>query len=177
MLCLASNRNWAWSLTPGPCPFDFIDPAHPNEPVLSGQLLPYDLVLAKARSEYRSIRPVVDVVRGLASVRVVHFAPPPPIRELQAMFDLRPDMIHLIADHGLSPAPFRLKVWRACVRALADVCEEIGIELIMPPAGALDADGYLAEGYIGDVIHANIAWGRLHLQALMNRADRQLETT
>ncbi len=177
MLCLASNRNWAWSLTPGPQPFDFVDPedAGDEEPV--GQLIPYDLFMRRARSEYRSIKMVTDVLRGMTDARIVHFIPPPPIRALQGMFDKRPDMQHLIAEHGLSPAPFRLKVWRACVRALRDVCAELEIEAVMPPEQALDADGYLAEEYVNDVIHGNIAWGRLHVEALLARADREMEMT
>jgi hypothetical protein len=177
MLCLASNRNWAWSLTPGPEPFDFIDPEDPRDQGLLGQLIPYDLFMRRARSEYRSIKIVTDVLRGLTDARIVHFIPPPAIRSLQGMFDNRPDMKHLIADHGLSPAPYRLKIWRACARALTEVCVELGIEAIMPPAKALDADGYLAEEYVGDVIHGNIAWGRLHVENLMNRADREMEMT
>ena len=91
------------------------------------------------------------------------------------MFAVRPDMNHIVSDYGVSPGRYRLKVWRACVRALTEVCDELRIEVIMPPAKALDPDGYLAEGYIGDVIHGNIAWGRLHIESIMDsrQADRK----
>jgi len=177
ILCLASNRNWAWSLTPGPHPFDFVDPEDTGEQKLFGQLIPYDLFMRRARSEYRSIKTVTDVLRGLTDARIVHLIPPPAIRALQGMFDARPDMIHLIARYGLSSAPYRQKIWRACVRALTEVCAELGIEAIPPPAKALDPDGYLAEDYIGDVIHANIAWGRLHVEGFITGAHRTMEMT
>jgi hypothetical protein len=168
ILCLASNRNWAWSLTPGPDPFDFIDPDNELDSQPVGQLVPYDLFMAKARYEYSSIKIITEYIRNLTDATMVHIAPPPPIGQLAEMFALRPDMNQMVADYGVSSAPYRLRVWRACVRALGDVCDEAGIELIMPPADALDPDGYLAEGYIGDVIHGNVAWGRLHIQQLLN---------
>jgi hypothetical protein len=169
ILCLASNRNWAWSLTPGPDPFDIVDPDSDFDGDPIGQLIPYDLFLAKARYEYSGIKNVTKTIRDLTDATVVHVAPPPPVRHLAEMFALRPDMSQMVADYGVSPSAHRLRIWRACIRAISDVCNEAGIELVMPPAAALDADGYLAEGYIGDLLHGNIAWGRLHIERLLSR--------
>ena len=63
VLCLAGNRDWAWGLTAGPNPFDFIDPDNDIDTEPMGQLIPYDLFMTKARSEYGAIRMVANTVR------------------------------------------------------------------------------------------------------------------
>ena len=81
------------------------------------------------------------------------------------------DLIHAGKIRYFGVSNFRS--WR--VAEICRICDELGIEIVMPPERALDAEGYLAEGYIGDVIHANIAWGRLHVEGLLNRAERAME--
>jgi hypothetical protein len=45
---------------------------------------------------------------------------------------------------------------------LEDICQEIGVEVLGPPSGALDEDGFLLpEFYASDATHANPSYGEL----------------
>lgn len=79
-----------------------------------------------------------------------------------------------IATLGVSSPQLRLKFWQMQNRALADICADLSIETIAPPAAACDADGFLSrEFYARDATHANAAYGELVLQQLEDCALRR----
>jgi hypothetical protein len=172
-LCVSGSEWWRWSLTPGPQPFDFVDPLVEDGLSPIGQLVPYDLFLRKAKLTFDSIRFVTETVRKYTSAPMLQFAPPPPARNIAAAVAAAPNLRHLIEDHGVSPAHFRLKVWRACARAMGEVCAENGVDFLMPPPDALDQDGFLGPDMVHDHIHGNASWGRLQLKRLRARSRRR----
>jgi hypothetical protein len=164
--CVCGSEWWTWSLTPGPRPFDFVDPIADDAAPLIGEAIAYELILRKAVATFNAIRFVTDTVRRYTQTPIVQLAPPPPGRDIEADLFAHPSFGPLVKEYGLSPAPFRLKVWRACARAMETVCHAAGIGFLMPPAQALDAEGYLLPAFRQDHIHGNAAWGRLQLVRL-----------
>jgi hypothetical protein len=166
--CVCGSEWWSWSLTPGPRPFDFVDPIADDGAPLIGEAIAYELFLRKAVATFQAIRFVTDTVRHYTQAPIVQLAPPPPGRDIEADVLADPSFGPLVREYGLSPPPFRLKVWRACARAMEIVCHAAGIGFLMPPTEGLDAEGYLLPAFRHDPIHGNAAWGRLQLIQLGN---------
>lgn len=185
VLAVPGAEWWYWSLTPGPSPFDFVDPLHDDGVPLIGQVIPYDLFMNKARLALRYVRFIADAVRSVAPLPLSLSPPPPPTRDVEAMFTQtvagvgapgrrHQGLVHVvkglaptIEQYGFSPASFRLKVWRASMRAVEEICEEAGITYLAPPAAALDADGFLKTEMVSDLVHANRHWAHLQLNRML----------
>jgi hypothetical protein len=170
-LCLGGSQHWRWSLTPGPDPFDFVDPLQDDGVPPVGRLIPYELFMRQARAEAQSVRPLIDVVRGVTSARLKQFLSPPPLREI-VLDGLGAESQRVLRERaaaggGISPAHFRLKVWRAAARAQAEVCAAAGVECMWPPAAGIEPDGFLRADLNADTIHGTIAWGRLQLPRIV----------
>ena len=172
-LCVCGSEWWRWSLTPGPRPFDFIDPLADDGRAPIGQLLPYDLFMRKARSGFHAIDFVADTIRRYTANPLVQFAPPPPARDMATLMAADPGYSSLVAEYGISPPYFRLKVWRACARAMGQVCAEGGIDFLMPPPEGLDEDGFLRQDLVDDPVHANTAFGRMQIEQLRAHIARR----
>lgn len=173
--CLAGSHYWNWSLTPGPAPFDFVDPEADDAAPLIGEMVPYDIVRALARQSLGHATQVVDFVLGLGARPLLQFLPPPPIRDLTPDVGLpaqRKSLAELVESTGISPPSFRMKMWRMCRAAMLEAFGKYGIPCIDGPAGALDAGGYLRPEFIGDALHANSEWGRLQMRHLLDVPDR-----
>lgn len=174
VLYIGGSDHFKWGLTPGPHPFDFVDPEHPSDAPLLGGLVPYDLILAESRGRLGYVKRIIEVVQGATGQKLVELPPPPPPFDLESL--IRPhhqDLLAIIKDHGVSPAPFRLKIWRVMARALSEVCADAGVECLPVPPGATTPEGYLRPELAGDPVHGNIAWGRLCLSMLLARAGLQ----
>jgi hypothetical protein len=176
-MCVQGSEWWQWSLTPGPRPFDFIDPFVDDNAPLIGELIPYDIFMAKARATFSFIGFAAGVVRSVRSVPLAQFAPPPPVRDLAPLVATRPELTKVVQDHGIAPASFRLKVWRACSRAMADVCAEHGVDFMPAPPEGIDPDGYLAPEFISDAVHGNHDWGLLQFQRVLAWSEHAREIT
>lgn len=184
---------WHWSLTPGPCPYDFVDPYHDDGTPFCGQVIPFDLFRARARAAFRPVQMIIDTVRGVADVPMTLLPPPPPVRSLSETFArfaagdfsqlslgtgqraLLGRLSPTIEQYGISSSAFRLKVWRASMRVVQDICEETGVSYMAPDDGALDPDGFLRSDMVSDFVHANRAWGLLHLNRFLTRSPKNPE--
>jgi hypothetical protein len=174
-LFAGGSEHFRWSLTPGPQPFDFVDPVEDDGKAPIGQVVPYELFMSYARDNARYMDDVVNAVRSVASVPLVQFVAPPPVRDLPARVALRPDMLEQLGEFSVSPVHFRVKIWRATARALADACQKLGVACLYPPEEAMDHYGCLREELVSDVVHGNIDWGRLQVRRLLDRAGVILE--
>lgn len=185
VLAVPGAEWWYWSLTPGPSPFDFVDPYHDDGMPLIGQVVPYDLFMTKARQALRYVLFICDAVRGVGSLPLSLSPPPPPTRDVETMFSQvigsagthgrqHKGLVHVakglaptIEQYGFSPASFRLKVWRASMRAVEEICTEAGITYLGPPADGVDADGFLKTEMVSDLVHANRHWAHLQLNRVL----------
>jgi len=168
-LFLGGSEAFRWGLTPGPCPFDFVDPRQDDGLPLNGQIIPYDLVIKFCAEMFRFVDDFVTYLRTLTSMELVQVNAPPPVRDLSAMIAADPVWSRRVGEFGISPLAFRTKMWRAASRGLEDVCKRNGIAFMACPPEALDPQGALPDGMIGDFVHANVVWGRLIVQNLLAR--------
>lgn len=187
LLAVPGAEWWYWSLTPGPDPFDFVDPADDDKDPLSGQVVSYDLVLAKARAAFHYVRRIADAVRGVCDAPLFLSPPPPPMRDVASLFrqhmqgvpgagqsrhgGLRHVLNQLaptIEQYGFRADSFRMKSWRVAMRAVREICDDANITYLAPPDGGVDAGGFLRPDMIADLVHANRAWGRLQLERLLS---------
>jgi hypothetical protein len=168
-LFLGGSEAFRWGLTPGPRPFDFVDPHEDDGLPLNGQIVPYELIMKFSRQMFRFIDEFVRSLRFSTNMPLVQINAPPPVRDLTAMIAADPEWSQRVGDFGISPLSFRTKMWRAASRALADVCTENGIAFMGCPPEASDPRGGLRDDMVGDFVHANVVWGRLIVQSLMDQ--------
>jgi len=106
---------------------------------------------------------------------VVHLQPPPPKRDNDHILRHHESRFSedRIADLGVSTPELRMAFWQLQATLLASLCAELDIEVLPPPPGALDPDGFLAEAfYASDATHANPLYGELVLQQIEERFGR-----
>ena len=110
----------------------------------------------------------MEALRRATKAKLVHIIPPPP--KADNAFIERNHETHfaeVLPSRGVSPPAFRLKFWKLQTRILIQLCAEIGSEVMMPPARALDAEGFLRpEFYAQDATHANWKYGERVLRRI-----------
>jgi hypothetical protein len=143
-------------------PFDFIDPAAPDDPLVPGAtLIPYGAIRAAMEVRTRPFLDIMDLVRQAVDGPVFHMQSPPVYADEQ-VHENDPGWV---AYHGngraVAPAPFRRKLWRMHSAIVAAHCAAGGITFVPCPAASMDPAGYLRAGLNGRPAHANAAYGAL----------------
>lgn len=84
----------------------------------------------------------------------------------------------VLSESTLNPPILRLKMWEVEMQALAGVCNEWGIGYIGVPPKARTTEGFLRpEYYAPDATHANVAYGHLVLEQLVDLATKSTPTS
>lgn len=168
---LGGNQYNAFGLVQHPQAFDFHCPERPDLPPLPGrEILPYRVLRELFESGLRGKdgERIVRLVQATRA-RVVHLCPPPP-KEDDGLIMRRHETLFLkqgLLQHGVTPAPIRLKLWTAQVSALRALCDEWGCTLLPVPPGTQTSAGYLEPRYAADdATHANPAYSALMLAQL-----------
>lgn len=78
---------------------------------------------------------------------------PPPIRSEEHIYG-HPEIFDF-NKHRLQPALFRLKLHTAFVEAQSQIAKAVNGQMLMPPAWALDSEGFLAEDFWFGCTHAS----------------------
>jgi len=158
---VGGNQHATLSLIRHPSPFDMMAPeaTAPDVP----QIVPRNAIkgLFRLGMQPNDIRRIAEAAAA-GPHRTVHLAPPPPkadeahiLRRVEADFAARG-----IMEHGVSPAPLRLRFWEVQVEVLTEMLAEHGVTVLPPPDGTRTEDGYLRpEYYARDATHANPAYG------------------
>lgn len=110
----------------------------------------------------------IAALRSKARCRVYHLATPPP-KEDSEFIMARTARYHerSIAEAGVNLASIRLKLWKLEMRVLAQLFTEWNVHLVLPPAEAQTAHGFLKpDYYANDATHASAAYGELVLRQL-----------
>jgi hypothetical protein len=174
-LYVGGSEPFRWSLTPGPAPFDFVDPTHDDGMPPVGQIVPYDLLIAYIREMTHYMHTVIGFLRTMTDLPLIQIVAPPPVRDLATMMAAEPALARQVSEFGVSPLNFRIKLWRAFGRALADACAKDDVPCLPCPPEALSALGCLRDDMIGDVVHGNAVWGHAVCRVLLERAGLMLE--
>lgn len=147
-----------------------------GEAIIAGEtgIIPYRAMKSYiASGVFNSDGPMLRKIRDATRAHVFHLLPPPPKADndyIRRYHESR------FAAEGLGEfAPhspgLRLSCWQMQRDCLAELCEEIGVELLAPPAVTMDADGFLDPHYYGkDVTHANRRYGEQLLRQIAAKA-------
>jgi hypothetical protein len=177
---IGGNQHAVYSTIQHTVPFSFFEPGSTAPIEADVAVIPYRALEANFAKGIRNRDGTsLTALRKATKARVIHLLAPPPKR----------DNAHILRHHesrfadeniaglGVSSPELRLKFWNLQSRILQEVCQELDIEVLGPPAGALDEDGFLApEFYASDATHANVAYGELVLaqaEALLPDANRE----
>ena len=168
---IGGNQHAVFSTIQHPQPFSFLMPGDTPDPADSAlATIPYRALAVHFDNGIRgrdgkSLKALRDATRA----RMIHLQPPPPKSDNQHIMRHHESNFanENITQLGVSPPVLRLKFWRLQSELLARLCAELGIEVLPPPAAALDPEGYLAHDcYANDATHANPAYGELVLQQI-----------
>jgi hypothetical protein len=153
--------------------FDFFLPGQDHRLGKRTTLIPFQLLYDYFRKALRqNDGAVIATLKSSTSAKVVHLLAPPPKRKkeyIEIYHDTR-FADEGISELGISPAELRLKFWHLQNMVVQEICDELGVETIPPPAEACEPNGFLKNiYYAGDATHANRAYGELVLQQLEQR--------
>ena len=177
---IGGNHHAVFSTVQHPVRFDFVDFTDDSDTERNASVIPYRVLEAFFE---RAIRngdgKSIEALRTATRARIVHVIPPPPKADGKFIQDYHESVFAKegIISQGVSAPRLRLRFWKLQARILKKVCEGFGVEVLMPPAGALDAEGFLApEYYAKDATHASPSYGELVLQQVEEIfLDRKLE--
>jgi hypothetical protein len=159
---LGGNQHSVYSLVQHPLPFDFFEPGAGNDVEKGSHVIPYRLLeRVFAEGIRNSDGQGIARLRRSTAARVVHIVPPPPKADSTYIRQHHETVFaENILAQGVSPASLRLKFWKLQTRILEALCRAAKVEVLLPPAIALDKDGFLApKFYANDATHANSAYG------------------
>lgn len=165
---IGGNQHAVFSLVQHTQPFDFFEPGQ-GDPIASGcQIIPYRILEGLfAYGLQKGDGASIAALRKATSAKVVHILPPPPKAD-NAFIEAHHESLFAkqgIAARGVSPASLRLKFWSLQAKILRDLCDKLGVEVMMPPRGTTDEAGFLLPDYYArDATHANHVYGELLLR-------------
>jgi hypothetical protein len=170
------NQYAVVSTVQSPVDFDFLtSPADEDVASVNGEIVPFRAFAGHIERGVRgTLGPVLTQMRAATSAKLLHLAPPPPKQDnafIATHFESRFARAGL-RDLGPTRPSLRLKAWKLQLGFLSDLCAELGVELMMPPARTVTDEGYLAPRcYAKDVTHANRRYGEYVLKDILKVTD------
>ena len=180
---IGGNQHAVYSTIQHPRPFDFFNPDVESMDEGVVEIIPYralEDVFDKGlrMGDGRSL----EALRSATVARVVHILPPPPKHDNEHIVQNHETMFAKdLPEQGVSSPELRLKFWMLQKRVLMQICGELGIEVMMPPAQTVDEAGFLRpDFYAKDATHGNWLYGervlreieRLYLAPTSDRASQ-----
>lgn len=171
---VGGNQHAVFSTIQHPQPFDFVEPgAAVAEVDSAAELIPYRTLYGYFKEVLRAgDGATLSAIRNSTQACVAHLLPPPPKRD-NAFIEKHHDTRFAaegIADLGVSNPELRMKFWKLQNRALKEICSDLGIITVPPPAAACESDSFLDRRcYAGDATHANVRYGEFLIEDLERR--------
>jgi hypothetical protein len=148
-------------------PIDFVRSANPFEPLSSeAVIIPEAMLRERLAPSFTELHVLLS---RLDPKRVFVGLPPPPARELRRVRQLLTKETFFadlaqrydidIATVPLTSRALLLKLAHLVGDILIEVAAEAGVEAVRPPPQVLDCAGFLLPEYVGDLTHANSAYG------------------
>ena len=154
--------------------YDFLE-ASSDELTSGAQLVPFRAVATFIESGIReTVGPVLHEIRSSTVAKVFHLVPPPPKQDNAFVASQAEGYFARAGLKELGPTrpDLRLKCWKVQLECLARLCEEMDVELVMPPHKTVTSEGYLEPScYANDVTHANRRYGEAVLKQVMKLAE------
>jgi len=170
---IGGNQHAVFSTIQHPQRFDFLEPG--GKPVVEegAVLIPYRALTSFFEKGIRNRDgKSLEALRQATSARLIHIIPPPPKGDSAFIQQYHESVFanEGITSHGVSSPVLRLKFWNLQTRLLKALCEDLGIEVMMPPKVSVDHKGFLARDYYAnDATHANHFYGELLLREVEQR--------
>lgn len=166
------NQYAVVSTVQSPVDFDILtSPDDEEVSSIDGQIIPFRAFAGHIERGVRgTLGPVLKQMREATSAKLYHLAPPPPKQDnkfIATHFESRFARAGL-GDSGPTRPSLRLKAWQLQLKFLAELCADLGVELMLPPVRAVTDEGYLAPRcYAKDVTHANRRYGEYVLKDIL----------
>jgi hypothetical protein len=170
---IGGNQHAVFSTIQHPRKFDFREPESDAATDDGAEIIPYRVLASFFEHGIRNRDgKSLEALRQATVARVVHIVPPPPKAD-NAFIQQYHESVFAnegITAHGVSSPRLRLKFWALQKRLLEALCAELKIEVMLPPAAAVNQHGFLAsEYYANDATHANHFYGELLLREVESR--------
>lgn len=165
---MGGNEANRLSLFSHPEPFDFIDPAYPDDPpVPDATILPFSLIRTVMKQKLEWVRTALGLVKKLGVAGVVQLGPIPPMRHAAEIEGrLATQTIKAAkargatdADLTIGPKQARQRMWRLEASVTREICERLDVCFLPPENALIGADGMRGADSAEDAIHGNEAWG------------------
>lgn len=140
-----------------------------------GTFVAEDLMVATLARNLGSLRTFLHLLGKQEVAGVIHVEAPPPVRSAEHIVAHLPAKTLALARSSgfdeigpdeISDAGFRLRAWQCQSKATRQVVEGEGAHYLLPPSEALDPDGYLAEQFRADAMHASPEYGAAVLRMI-----------
>jgi hypothetical protein len=170
---IGGNQHAVFSTIQHPQRFDFLEPG--GKPVVQegAELIPYRVLTSFFEKGIRNRDgKSLEALRHGTSARLIHIIPPPPKGDSAFIQQYHESVFanEGITSHGVSSPVLRLKFWNLQTRLLKALCQELGIEVMLPPKISIDHKGFLSRDfYANDATHANHFYGELLLREVEQR--------
>ena len=170
---IGGNQHAVFSTIQHPQRFDFLEPDGKQVAEEGAELIPYRALTSFFEKGIRNRDgKSLEALRQATSARMIHIIPPPPKSDSEFIRQYHESVFanEGITSHGVSSPALRLKFWNLQTRLLKTLCDELGIEVMMPPTVSVDHKGFLARDYYAnDATHANYFYGELLLREVEQR--------
>lgn len=167
---IGGNQHAVFSTIQHPQRFDFFDPNGVIAVEETAEIIPYRTLAGVFEKGIRGRDgKSLAALRKATTARLIHIVSPPPKKDNAFIEQFHESHFASegITASGVSSPGLRLKFWELQTRLLQQLCDELGIEVMLPPAEALDSKGFLAtDYYANDATHANHAYGELVLREI-----------
>ena len=147
-----------------PRPFDFVLPSHPDLPFAEGaEVVPFEAMRAVMADRTQEYLELIGLVRQAATGRVIHIHSPPPLEDSERVLQDVPWDYFQNLTRTVAPSALRWKCWRLHADLVEGYCAEHGMEMLDPPAEAVDERGFLRSEFYKDAMHVQTNYGALVL--------------
>ena len=165
---IGGNQHAVFSTIQHPQRFDFLEPGGKQIAQEGAEVIPYRALTSFFEKGIRNRDgKSLEALRQATSARLIHIIPPPPKGDSEFIQQYHESVFanEGITSHGVSSPALRLKFWSLQTRLLKTLCDELRIEVMMPPPESVDHKGFLARDYYAnDATHANYFYGELLLR-------------
>ena len=114
---------------------------------------------------------VMKALRAVIPHPILHVQSPPPLSSNEFIRENPIQFAGEIAERGVAPPGFRMKLWLLQSEIFRTFCDELGFSFLPVPRNGCDEDGYLAQaGWRPDPAHANNWYGQIVLEQIEQHA-------
>ena len=154
------NEHAGLSMTECAVPFDFVLPGREDLPLLANrQIVPYDVVHRQVELVLNpTIAILISLRKYLPSIRILYVTPPPSVASEEQIQKSPEIFASQITKSGITPLSLRLKYYLLYTEIIKRALAPLGIEMLPPPAEALNDDGSLRDEFVHGSTHGNLAY-------------------